>query len=172
MEEIEEDFDVVSVSYESSTGKSNLNDNKINEVKKAVALIFQTIKNKCPDAILQHSVQHDDDDIYLKVKITTDSGDWVEADNKTFADYIQYASEFKITPIGDEQMEINFLFDNFIKIGGNYMMSYEEYLNATKEKDSRQNWIAWKVEVYGMEPAEATKAAYDSEWGYKPLPKK
>jgi hypothetical protein len=48
-------------------------------------------------------------------------------------------------------------------------MDYNEYLIKTGEKDTRQNWIAWKIETCGMEPDEATKAAYDTEWGYKPL---
>lgn len=48
-------------------------------------------------------------------------------------------------------------------------MSYAEYLATTGSEDSRQSWIAWKVEICRMEPSEATKAAYDKEWGYEPL---
>jgi len=48
-------------------------------------------------------------------------------------------------------------------------MGYAEYLAKTRQKDTRQNWVAWKVEICGMEPRAATRAAYDSEWGYKPL---
>ena len=47
-------------------------------------------------------------------------------------------------------------------------MSYEEYLSKTGEKDTRQNWIAWKIEACGMDSQEATRVAYDSEWGYEP----
>ena len=49
-------------------------------------------------------------------------------------------------------------------------MSYEEYLAKTGNEDTLQNWVMWKVDMFRMEPQEATKAAYDPEWGYEPLP--
>lgn len=49
------------------------------------------------------------------------------------------------------------------------LMSYKEYLDITKNEDSRTNWIWWKIECFEMSEKEAIKAAYDSEWGYKPL---
>ena len=45
-------------------------------------------------------------------------------------------------------------------------MSYDEYLSKTGDPDKRATWIAWKVEICGMSPIEATKAAYDPEWGW------
>ena len=49
------------------------------------------------------------------------------------------------------------------------IMSYEEYLERTKEKDSRSAWVAWKIEVCGMEPNKAIRASCDKEWGWKPI---
>lgn len=39
------------------------------------------------------------------------------------------------------------------------MMSYEEYLQATGQKDSRTAWKWWKIEVFGMSEREAIKAS-------------
>lgn len=47
--------------------------------------------------------------------------------------------------------------------------SYVEYLECTNKTDSRLAWIAWKMEVCGMNPKEAEIAAYDREWGWSPL---
>ena len=49
------------------------------------------------------------------------------------------------------------------------LISYAEYLERTKEVDSRFAWISWKIEVCGMSPKEATIAAYDKDWGWTPL---
>ena len=46
------------------------------------------------------------------------------------------------------------------------MLSYEEYLRKTKQKDSRTAWKFWKMEVYGMSEKEAIRASYQC---YKPL---
>ena len=48
-------------------------------------------------------------------------------------------------------------------------MSYSEYLSRTKQKDSRRSWIEWKMDICGMTERQAIKAAYDPEWGYKPI---
>ena len=48
------------------------------------------------------------------------------------------------------------------------MMSYEEYLQERKQKDTRQAWKWWKIEVFGMSEKEAIKASYKL---YKPLMK-
>ena len=48
------------------------------------------------------------------------------------------------------------------------MMSYEEYLQERKQKDTRQAWKWWKMEVFGMSEKEAIKASYKL---YKPLRK-
>ena len=37
--------------------------------------------------------------------------------------------------------------------------SYEEYLNRTKQEDSRTAWKWWKIEVCGMSEKEAIKAS-------------
>lgn len=47
-------------------------------------------------------------------------------------------------------------------------LSYEEYLKATNQKDSRSGWKWWKIEVCGMSEKEAIKASYSV---YKPLRK-
>lgn len=47
-------------------------------------------------------------------------------------------------------------------------MSYAEYLQYTGDKDTRQTWIAWKC-YCGMSLKAATRAAYDSIWGYQPI---
>ncbi len=49
------------------------------------------------------------------------------------------------------------------------LMSYKEYLERTNQTDARFSWIAWKVEMCGMTTEEATKAAYDPEWGWEPI---
>jgi hypothetical protein len=49
------------------------------------------------------------------------------------------------------------------------IMSYQEYLTRTGQKDNRHTWIDWKMDVYGMTERQAIKAAYDPEWGYKPI---
>ena len=46
------------------------------------------------------------------------------------------------------------------------MMSYEEYLKATNQKDSRTAWKWWKIEVCGMTETEAIKASIKY---YEPL---
>jgi hypothetical protein len=48
-------------------------------------------------------------------------------------------------------------------------MSYQEYLSRTGQKDSRTAWKWWKIETCGMSEKQAIKAAYDPEWGYKPI---
>jgi hypothetical protein len=48
-------------------------------------------------------------------------------------------------------------------------MNYAEYLMRTGLKDTRRSWIEWKMDCFSMSEREAIKAAYDSEWGYKPL---
>jgi len=48
-------------------------------------------------------------------------------------------------------------------------LSYTEYLTKAGQHDSRQAWIDWKIVCCGMEPDEATKAAYDPEWGWTPI---
>lgn len=48
-------------------------------------------------------------------------------------------------------------------------MSYQEYLSRTGQKDSRTAWKWWKIEICGMSEKQAIKAAYDPEWGYKPI---
>ena len=50
-------------------------------------------------------------------------------------------------------------------------LSYSEYLEHTRQADSRTAWIAWKVEICGMNTKEATIAAYDKEWGWAPIDK-
>ena len=47
-------------------------------------------------------------------------------------------------------------------------MSYEEYLAKTKQKDTREAWKWWKIEVCGMSEKEAIRAAYKI---YEPLEK-
>ena len=44
--------------------------------------------------------------------------------------------------------------------------SYEEYLNRTKQEDSRTAWKWWKIEVCGMREMEAIKASITE---YKPM---
>lgn len=39
------------------------------------------------------------------------------------------------------------------------MLSYQEYLEKTGQKDSRFAWKWWKIEVYGMTEKEAIKAS-------------
>ena len=39
------------------------------------------------------------------------------------------------------------------------MMSYQEYLTKTGQKDSLTSWKWWKIECYGMTEREAIKAA-------------
>lgn len=51
-------------------------------------------------------------------------------------------------------------------------MSYEEYLKRTGQEDSRFAWVAWKVEVCGMETKEAATASYDKNWGWEPIKSK
>ena len=48
-------------------------------------------------------------------------------------------------------------------------MSYEEYIKVTKQKDCRQSWQDWKMDIFGMSNKEAIKLSYDKEWGYSPL---
>lgn len=48
------------------------------------------------------------------------------------------------------------------------MESYEEYLQRTKQKDSRNTWKWWKIEVCGMSEKEAIKASITE---YKPVTK-
>lgn len=46
------------------------------------------------------------------------------------------------------------------------MESYEEYLKRTKQKDSRNAWKWWKIEVCEMNEKEAIKASITD---YKPI---
>ena len=39
-------------------------------------------------------------------------------------------------------------------------MSYAEYLEKTKQKDTREAWKWWKIECCGMSEKEAIKASY------------
>ena len=41
------------------------------------------------------------------------------------------------------------------------IMSYADYLKATNQKDSRNRWVWWKVEICGMEYAEAVRASIE-----------
>jgi hypothetical protein len=62
-----------------------------------------------------------------------------------------------------------------IKLTGNKMreivipINYETYLEKSNQPDCRRAWINWKMDIYGMSEREATKAAYDPEWGYEKL---
>lgn len=38
-------------------------------------------------------------------------------------------------------------------------MSYQEYLEKTKQKDSRTAWKWWKIECWGMTEIQAIKAS-------------
>lgn len=49
------------------------------------------------------------------------------------------------------------------------LISYEEYLSKTNKQDKRESWIDWKTEICGLRLDEATKAAYDPEWGFEPI---
>lgn len=44
--------------------------------------------------------------------------------------------------------------------------SYEEYLKRTNQKDTREAWKWWKIEVCGMSETEAIKASITV---YEPL---
>ena len=44
--------------------------------------------------------------------------------------------------------------------------SYEEYLKRTNQKDTRESWKWWKIEVCGMSETEAIRASITI---YEPL---
>ena len=48
------------------------------------------------------------------------------------------------------------------------LISYEEYLKKTGQKDSRNSWKWWKIECCGMSEKEAVKASLSC---YEPLKK-
>ncbi len=48
-------------------------------------------------------------------------------------------------------------------------VSYEEYLRQTKQKDSRDVWMLWLADCYGLTFSEAAGLLDDPVWGYKPL---
>jgi hypothetical protein len=52
------------------------------------------------------------------------------------------------------------------------MMSYEEYLKLTNQRDSFDAWKWWKIDVCGMTELQAIKAGLDKDFGYSPLQKK
>lgn len=49
-------------------------------------------------------------------------------------------------------------------------ISYKEYIDQTRQTDSRRTWVNWKMDIFGMTEKQAIQAAYNPEWGYaKPL---
>lgn len=49
------------------------------------------------------------------------------------------------------------------------ILSYSEFLVKYGWRDTRDNWILWKMVEHRMTEREAIKAADDPEWGWTPL---
>jgi len=62
-------------------------------------------------------------------------------------------SEVKIKPLSN-------MLDSIIMEVVKMYMSYDEYLEKIGKKNCRQSWVDWKVEICGMDEAEAIQASY------------